>query len=620
MALLQIAEPGMSAAPHQHRLAVGIDLGTTNSLVATVKSGSAACIADEQGRVTLPSVVRYCEEARTETGYDALKAQKIDPLNTISSAKRLIGRTLADLKQDSHYLPYRFGSNERIIEMQTRQGAKTPIDVSAEILRSLKTRAENALGGELTGAVITVPAYFDDAQRQATKDAARLTGLNVLRLLNEPTAAAIAYGLDNASEGTFVVYDLGGGTFDVSVLQLSKGLFEVKATGGNSALGGDDFDHRLFCHLLEQNKLSQLNEQDSQLLLSLARAAKEALTADNSTTIQAVLSDGRKVDSTITRQEFQNLTQHLVAKTIEPVKQALKDAGVTKAAIKGVIMVGGATRMPHVQQAVATYFGQTPLNNLNPDEVVALGAAMQANVLAGNKNDGEWLLLDVTPLSLGLETYGGLAEKIIPRNSTLPTARAQDFTTFKDGQTAMTIHVVQGERELVADCRSLAKFTLRGIPPMVAGAARIRVTFQVDADGLLSVSAREQSTGVQAQIEVKPSYGLDDETITRMLKESMANASGDMAARARAEAVVEAEGLTAAVKAALELDGDLLDENGLQTVQTAVAELEKQMQTGSAETIRAAVSALGHATDDFAAKRMNRNIQRALAGKNVEEL
>lgn len=620
MALLQIAEPGMSAAPHQHRLAVGIDLGTTNSLVATVKSGSAACIADEQGRVTLPSVVRYCEEARTETGYDALKAQKIDPLNTISSAKRLIGRTLADLKQDSHYLPYRFGSNERIIEMQTRQGAKTPIDVSAEILRALKTRAESALGGELTGAVITVPAYFDDAQRQATKDAARLAGLNVLRLLNEPTAAAIAYGLDNASEGKFVVYDLGGGTFDVSVLQLSKGLFEVKATGGNSALGGDDFDHRLFCHLLEQNKLSQLNEQDSQLLLSLSRAAKEALTADNSTTIQAALSDGRKVDSTITRQEFQNLTQHLVAKTIEPVKQALKDAGVTKAAIKGVIMVGGATRMPHVQQAVATYFGQTPLNNLNPDEVVALGAAMQANVLAGNKNDGEWLLLDVTPLSLGLETYGGLAEKIIPRNSTLPTARAQEFTTFKDGQTAMTIHVVQGERELVADCRSLAKFTLRGIPPMVAGAARIRVTFQVDADGLLSVSAREQSTGVQAQIEVKPSYGLDDETITRMLKESMANASDDMAARARAEAVVEAEGLTAAVKAALELDGDLLDENGRHAVQTAVAELENQMQTGSAEAIRAAVSALGHATDDFAAKRMNRNIQRALAGKNVEEL
>ena len=619
MALLQISEPGMSAAPHQHRLAVGIDLGTTNSLVATVRSGSAVCLPDSDGRATLPSVVRYLD-GEVEVGKNALSAQKTDPLNTISSAKRLIGRTLTDLAQEAQYLPYRFTPNERVVELNTRQGAKTPIEVSAEILKALKSRAEETLGGDLVGAVITVPAYFDDAQRQATKDAARLAGLNVLRLLNEPTAAAIAYGLDNASEGTFVVYDLGGGTFDVSVLQLTKGLFEVKATGGNSALGGDDFDHRLFCYLLEQNDLSKLNEQDSQLLLSLVRSAKEKLTTQTEAVIETTLSDGHKIHTVITRQEFHNLTQNLVQKTIEPVKQALKDAGVTKADVKGVIMVGGSTRMLHVQQAVATFFGQTPLNNLNPDEVVALGAAIQANVLAGNKTDGEWLLLDVTPLSLGLETYGGLAEKIIPRNSTIPTARAQDFTTFKDGQTAMTIHVVQGERELVSDCRSLAKFTLRGIPPMAAGAARIRVTFQVDADGLLSVSAQEQSTGVQAQIEVKPSYGLDDSTITQMLKDSMSNAAEDMAARARAEAVVEAESLTDAVNAALELDSDLLEAEELQQIQQDIAVLQGRLKDGKAEDIRAAVAKLSHSTDNFAAKRMNRNIQRALTGQSVDNI
>ena len=618
MALLQIAEPNQSAAPHQHRLAVGIDLGTTNSLVATVRSGSAECLPDETGAVSLPSVVRYLENGGKTVGKAALDAQKIDPHNTISSAKRLIGRKLSEI--DAAHMPYRFADNDKIIELQTKHGKKTPIDISADILGSLKTRAEASLGGELVGAVITVPAYFDDAQRQATKDAARLAGLNVLRLLNEPTAAAIAYGLDNGAEGTFVVYDLGGGTFDVSVLQLSRGLFEVKATGGNSALGGDDFDHRLFCHIVENNQLSITDERDAQLLLGLVRAAKETLSRDNEAHIQAALANGKTLDITVSRSEFHALTQHLVAQTIAPVKQALKDAGIGKNDVNGVIMVGGATRMLHVQQAVANFFGQTPLNNLNPDQVVALGAAMQANVLAGNKNDSEWLLLDVTPLSLGLETYGGLAEKIIPRNSTLPTARAQEFTTFKDGQTAMTIHVVQGEREMVADCRSLAKFTLRGIPPMAAGAARIRVTFQVDADGLLSVSAREQTTGVQAQIEVKPSYGLDDATITQMLREGMAHAGADAAERARAEARVEAQSLIDAVEAALKLDGDLLTAEQTAQIRAQMDALAALMPNAEAATIRAAVQTLSQSTDDFAARRMNRNIQRALQGVSVEQL
>ena len=618
MALLQIAEPNQSAAPHQHRLAVGIDLGTTNSLVATVRSGSAECLPDETGAVSLPSVVRYLENGGKTVGKAALDAQKIDPHNTISSAKRLIGRKLSEI--DAAHMPYRFADNDKIIELQTKHGKKTPIDISADILGSLKTRAEASLGGELVGAVITVPAYFDDAQRQATKDAARLAGLNVLRLLNEPTAAAIAYGLDNGAEGTFVVYDLGGGTFDVSVLQLSRGLFEVKATGGNSALGGDDFDHRLFCHIVENNQLSITDERDAQLLLGLVRAAKETLSRDNEAHIQAALANGKTLNITVSRSEFHALTQHLVAQTIAPVKQALKDAGIGKNDIKGVIMVGGATRMLHVQQAVANFFGQTPLNNLNPDQVVALGAAMQANVLAGNKTDSEWLLLDVTPLSLGLETYGGLAEKIIPRNSTLPTARAQEFTTFKDGQTAMTIHVVQGEREMVADCRSLAKFTLRGIPPMAAGAARIRVTFQVDADGLLSVSAREQTTGVQAQIEVKPSYGLDDATITQMLREGMAHAGADAAERARAEARVEAQSLIDAVTAALALDGDLLTAEQTAQIRAQMDALAALLPNADAAAIRAAVQTLSQGTDDFAARRMNRNIQRALQGVSVEQL
>lgn len=619
MALLHISEPGQSPAPHQHRLAVGIDLGTTNSLLATIRSGVSVCIEDQTGRAALPSVVHYAADGTVEVGTSAMAIQKRDPLNTISSVKRLIGRTLADLP-DNHLLPYRFAKNDKMIEIITRAGHKNAIEISAEVLKSLKNRAEEALGGLPEGVVITVPAYFDEAQRQATKDAAGLAGLSVLRLLNEPTAAAIAYGLDNHSEGVFVVYDLGGGTFDVSILRLERGLFRVLATNGNSALGGDDFDHRLYCHILEKCALSALSDQDSQVLMTAARETKETLTDVDHANVEVALSDGRDVHLVISRSDFFQLTQSLVNKTIEPVRQAMKDAAVSKSEIDGVIMVGGATRMKHIQQAVGIFFGQTPLNNLNPDQVVALGAAMQANILIGNKQDDEWLLLDVTPLSLGLETYGGLSEKIIPRGSTLPVARAQDFTTFKDGQTAMMIHVVQGERELVSDCRSLAQFTLSGIPPMVAGAARIRVTFQVDADGLLSVSAREETTGTQATIEVKPAYGLSDEDVQRMLQESMSLASEDAQKRRLQEARVNAEALKEAVQAALAEDGDLLDTHENDTIQAALNHLQQAQENEDSHAIEDAVQQLNHATDAFAAKRMNRNIQRALSGKKVDEI
>ena len=601
---------------------IGIDLGTTNSAFAYMLAGKPEVIANAEGNRTTPSVVAINKKGERLVGQVAQRQRVTNPKNTIYGVKRLIGRKFTDkeVQKDLDIMPYQIVKKGTGVAVKMGDKEYTPEEVSAMILSKIKADAEAFLGEKVTEAVITVPAYFDDAQRQATKDAARLAGLNVLRLLNEPTAAAIAYGLDNAAEGTFVVYDLGGGTFDVSVLQLSRGLFEVKATGGNSALGGDDFDHRLFCHIVENNQLSITDERDAQLLLGLVRAAKETLSRDNEAHIQAALANGKTLDITVSRSEFHALTQHLVAQTIAPVKQALKDAGIGKNDVNGVIMVGGATRMLHVQQAVANFFGQTPLTNLNPDQVVALGAAMQANILAGNKTDSEWLLLDVTPLSLGLETYGGLAEKIIPRNSTLPTARAQEFTTFKDGQTAMTIHVVQGEREMVADCRSLAKFTLRGIPPMAAGAARIRVTFQVDADGLLSVSAREQTTGVQAQIEVKPSYGLDDATITQMLREGMAHAGADAAERARAEARVEAQSLIDAVEAALKLDGDLLTAEQTAQIRAQMDALAALMPNAEAATIRAAVQTLSQSTDDFAARRMNRNIQRALQGVSVEQL
>ena len=618
MALLQISEPGQSPEPHRHRLAVGIDLGTTNSLVATVRNGIAVVLNDHDGRALLPSIVRYLRDGRTAVGSEAELEQARDPRNTIVSVKRFMGRGLKDVTHAENS-PYDFLDSPGMVQIRTVAGVKSPVEVSAEILRALRTRAEEGLGGELTGAVITVPAYFDDAQRQATKDAGKLAGLNVLRLLNEPTAAAIAYGLDNAAEGVYAVYDLGGGTFDISILKLSKGVFEVMATSGDAALGGDDFDQRLFCWVIERAKLAPLSAEDTRLLLVKSRAAKELLTTHAEARVSASLTGGEAVDVTVTRKEFQEMTRPLVAKTLGPTRKALRDAGLAVADVKGVVMVGGATRMPHVQQSVADFFGQVPLNNLDPDKVVALGAAIQANVLAGNRSSGDdWLLLDVIPLSLGVETMGGLAEKVIPRNSTIPAARAQEFTTFKDGQTAMSIHVVQGERELVSDCRSLARFELRGIPPMVAGAARIRVTFQVDADGLLAVSAREASTGVEAAIAVKPSYGLSDEQITQMLRDSFEHAREDVRQRALKEQQVEGGRMLEATEAALHEDTDLLSPEELTAVRAELEALRKTLSCTDHRTIKSAVERVNRATEAFAGRRMDRSIKRALAGRKVE--
>ena len=618
MALFQIAEPGLSAAPHEHRLAVGIDLGTTNSLAATVKSGEPVVLADEAGRQLLPSVVRYLKDGSVETGWDALAHAESDPRNTVYSAKRLLARGRSELKT-LPVLPYEIVDAPGGVAIRTVQGDKSPVEVSAEILKTLAKRAETQLGGELTGAVITVPAYFDDAQRQATKDAARLANLSVLRLLNEPTAAALAYGLDNGAEGVYLVYDLGGGTFDVSLLKLSRGVFEVLGTGGNAALGGDDFDHAVVDWAVSQLGSVELTAEDRRQLLDRAKAAKEALTDAPETVLKLELSSGTHA-FTLTRVIFDQLTKSLVDETLEAVANVLRDAKLEKDQIKGVVLVGGSTRMPCVRREVEAYFGFAPLTGIDPDCVVAVGAAMQANKLAGNAAEGEdWLLLDVTPLSLGIETMGGLVEKIIPRNSPIPVARAQDFTTFRDGQTAMAVHVVQGEREVVDACRSLARFELRGIPPMAAGAARIRVTFQVDADGLLSVSAREMTSGVEASIVVKPSYGLTDEEIVRMLQEGNSSAEADMQARKLREEQVEAKRLLESTASALTQDGDLLSPEEQSEIDRLARAVGSAINVTDADVIHKAVEALSKGTEAFAERRMDRSIRAALAGRSVND-
>ena len=618
MALLQISEPGQSPNPHERRIAVGIDLGTTHSLVAAVRNGAAECLPDAEGRVILPSVVRYLDAQKRQIGFDAVEHQTTDPGNTIASVKRLMGRGLKDIAQ-ADKLPYALVDAPGLVQIRTIAGNKTPVEVSAEILATLRFRAEDTFDDDIYGVVITVPAYFDDAQRQATKDAAQLAGLNVLRLINEPTAAAIAYGLDNGSEGVYAIYDLGGGTFDISILRLTAGVFEVLATGGDSALGGDDYDRALADWMLAESGLQATTPEDQAVLMQQARACKEALSDEDIATAEADLSTGR-LDLSFNRNQFEAATVALTARTLQAVRKVLRDAALTKDAIQGVVLVGGSTRMPQVRRDVEAFFGQAPLVNLNPDEVVALGAAIQANQLAGNNPKGDLLLLDVIPLSLGVETMGGLVERVVPRNQTIPTAMAQDFTTYQDGQTALALHVVQGERDLVADCRSLARFELRGIPPMTAGAARIRVTFTVDADGLLNVSAKEQVSGVEARIDVKPSYGLSDDQIAQMLKDSFTTAEGDMRARALVEARVDADRLILATRSALAADADVLSAPERQAIDAAISALQAILVQADVAVIEAASKALGQATEGFAAARMNRGIAKALSGKNIETL